>query len=313
MTSVNLITVQSKDFDRDRFISLCGTDGMNTDAAYDSHANSMTICPGYLLLVLQNKSLDILYATLGHELGHSIDPYTYEVINKKHVYPIQNLYLPFLACVVTYHSDKFTPGKSANWFLDQQSRATNCQKRLSVSHSSVQSIEHAKEWEKFVYSNYVNLHLVANDSEKIILSHAREISADIFGTVADAARFKTDISQNENRAITILREYCAISKDTSSDHVAKLKEFQNVCAREWSGAAELDDPDDNVHPTARYRFDMTVNSPVFQKALRCQTSDFEKKFQYCEFGQISGTESAAEELKNAMEDETRLYNKTFGK
>jgi hypothetical protein len=60
---------------RNSYYTICGPDGLQVNAFYDSSSNSLKICPGFLMENLNdsNGRIEPLAMVLGHELGHSID------------------------------------------------------------------------------------------------------------------------------------------------------------------------------------------------------------------------------------------------
>ncbi len=68
--------VTARDIYTPIYIEHCGKDGLNNQASYDPKLNQVILCNGFLLSLINFGTIYGIDFFVGHELTHSIDPFT---------------------------------------------------------------------------------------------------------------------------------------------------------------------------------------------------------------------------------------------
>ena len=256
MADENPKTVKEQDhFDQEFQIvlDLCGVEGMVDNAQYFSWSNEIMVCPGSLMPGLASgRGITALTWTLGHELGHSVDP------NKTNIPKIDSYYSDFLACVNKNYGKDFPPPSQVRNQLkkgiprlkvllakieaetpDQVGYIANVKRQIRLGEESIEDLSQTKD--------------VRGD---VSHSYRAELVGDFFG---------------DSRLAEALGDlHAPPSDDRWSEVVASLDDFcpgtpsfEKINQMKWGGLP------DGEHPADHYRIEQAMHNPKIRELLGC--------------------------------------------
>jgi hypothetical protein len=249
------------------FKSVCGIDGLEKNAFFDEEDNSITICPGQLIQTLHHKSngMTNLHHTIGHEIGHSIDPEN-PIFSKKTGQDeyLDDFYEKQLSCFKTHYFKEFNTINEAIHRLEKYG-IPNLKKEIEKleSEKGVDPIEIANGKRAQVHTETQLRHLKElyvsykenqlNPDDKM-LTHENELIADHLGNMSLA--YELEQITPENRDLVIaqnLIEFCDSGKN------------QKWYKMKWGNSTT-----DGMHPNGKFRIEQTFKNPRIRELLGCE-------------------------------------------
>lgn len=259
-----------------RMVSQCGSDGLSVNAYYEASTHRMNFCPGYLLDAANSREgLESITFATGHELGHSIDPgvtgrelaggtasWTSEQVGERDEAVFGSSYRLQTACTSQYASTGL--GTLA-------SEIRRVQEKISASESDVQRLESgagggkpdsgsadpllkAKRRLNFrngqlaqLRANLDRFNLIYPPQPNVVQTHSRELAGDYWGAKAlEASLARTGSRAARTRMFVVnLQLFCG------------------------TGGLAVDQGDDGLHPSGRYRIEAVMRNPNIRKSLGC--------------------------------------------
>ena len=268
-----------------RMISQCGSDGLSVNAFYEPTTHRMNFCPGYLLDAANSGAgLESIVFATGHELGHSIDP---GVTGR-------DLAIAARAASGETGSASTTPAPAgeedeavfgASYRLQTActsqyasaglgtlaSEIRRIQEKITASESEVQRLESEAAAGKpgagspdpllkakrrlnsrkgqlaQLRANSGRFNLLYPPQPNVVQTHSRELAGDYWGSKAlEASLVRTGSRAARTRLFIVnLQLFCG------------------------TGGVAVDQGDDGLHPSGRYRIEAVLRNPNIRKSLGC--------------------------------------------
>ncbi len=249
------------------FKSVCGIDGLEKNAFFDEEDNTITICPGQLIQTMHNNSNGMinLHHTIGHEIGHSIDPENPIFSSKtgQNEY-LDEFYEKQLSCFKNHYIKEFNTFHEAIHRLEKYG-IPNLKKEIEKLESEKNSdsfemangkreliraetqLQHMKE----LYQSYRENQLDPNDK---MMTHENELIADHLGNVNLAIALEQIAPENRDLVLAQnISEFCDSGKN-----------------QKWSKLKWGNSTTDGMHPNGKFRIEQTFKNPRIRELLGCE-------------------------------------------
>jgi hypothetical protein len=278
---------QMSDNDILTYYASCGSDGL-TDQAYFDGTQSIVVCPGALLSVLhQGGNPNNLDFEIGHEMGHSIDPFAHAPGTMS--LSFLDSYKNFLVCLNNHDKTEFEDlndyyavmkkeislKQSCMTLLKKMTPAPNDEIEQTESDlAGLSSDDETNDWKTRFPA--VKAEFSIADA---VLTHSQEISADFMGTEAVADQIET---MPADKKASYLESNLEIACDDPPDEaVLKIKKDCASATPQLSPSEYQELGDDGRHPSNPYRAHTIMHNPRIRKALGCDPLPADDPHPWC--------------------------------
>ncbi len=280
--TARIVTVRSllnpeNEPDAETFYSECGIDGLTSQAFYVGIDHGFRICPGYLLDLLADGSLDGLGFLAAHELGHSVGvekTYLGAYVSGAGAKRVMlKRYGPFLDCVEKYYAKNFTSIKERKSYIQgpglQALKMTVAsleqakQRDLVAIARAKRAIETVSETADEMDSSLAVANQLFPPKANAVQTHALELCADAIGN----AEVEAEIAQRPKDAWGIFRRQYRSECPSDGDSILGLK----------YGALD----EDGMHPSGAYRIEAAARNPAIRQALGCRPLNLSPDSPFC--------------------------------
>ena len=251
-------TDPTTDAERDRYdqefqtvLDLCDSDGMVDNAMYMGQRNEMLVCPGSLMPgLVSGRGLDALIWTLGHEMGHSIDP-------KKVTIPkAEGYYAEFFACMNKNYAADFPPPSQVLAQLKLVG-IPKLQKLLekveAETPNKVAYIANLKRKIRLGGESVDDISLMQDALGNPTYSYRAELAGDFYGNSRLAQALATlPVKDRWSEVVASLDDFCP---GTPS--------FEMLDQLEWANFPDAE------HPADHFRIEQAMHNPAIRELLGC--------------------------------------------
>ena len=237
------------------FFEDCGVDGLTFQAYYADDRNVMTLCPGYLLNVLNSGGLDSMEIVVAHELTHGVDAGPGE--------PQFARYEKFGSCIQNNYANNFEKidhvieelGDPAQARLEKKMnelKAAPGDHALEIVQVELM-MKNAKGQVKDLKATRQYLSKKLRRSPQEAETHSWELISDLGGTESLVEHLRT--LPKEKRAMALsqsARMFCGDNADA-----IKLIKYGPL-------------KDDSSHPPREFRINLLMNNPEVRLLMGCK-------------------------------------------
>ena len=215
-----------------------------------------------------NHVVDFLDYTIGHELGHAIDPVVEMTYS---IYPFIDTYAKFLDCMQKNYSKHFADPMKIQQYIKKtgipalKAQLDEEKNKLSPDSKKIfllqRQIEQAQQTRVDIGLGYSGLRGVLQADPNLAESHAQELVGDYYGYEVVAQMLNQ--ASAEQRASMIRRTF-ETACDTLSDEYLKI-EIGNA-------------GDEGMHPSAHFRLEQFMRHPLVRELMGCGPSPADRPY-----------------------------------